>query len=270
MQRKASFRTRNSNTAASCASSRTTSDSNRWPRATLGRTTLRPTASISGASPARSRPSPARCRAARSTARRRLRTARCRTNLILTDGALGSLETAVARGFDGRPPATRPLRGTVMSGNERFHSMTYFTRASATLALVGATALCVTGCGGGSNSSAGGLLPGNPVLNSNALAMQRKLIKHIVVIYQENRTFDNMFNGYPGADSAQYGEVHTGQVIHLQPISLAVGYNIGHKGKDYFTAYNKGLMNGFDLVAAGNVGSAHGYVLVPPFPEYAF
>ena len=148
--------------------------------------------------------------------------------------------------------------------------MTYFTRASARLAVFGATALCVAGCGGGGSTSASGLLPGAPVLNSNVLAMQRKLVKHIVVIYQENRTFDNMFNGYPGADSAQYGEVHTGQIIHLQPISLAVGYNIGHKGKDYFTAYNKGLMNGFDLVAAGNVGSAHGYVLVPPFPEYAF
>jgi phospholipase C len=30
-------------------------------------------------------------------------------------------------------------------------------------------------------------------------------IKHIVVIMQENRTFDNFFHGFPGADSAQSG-----------------------------------------------------------------
>jgi phospholipase C len=134
-------------------------------------------------------------------------------------------------------------------------------------------AVGLAGCGGGGSTSATGILPpgGNTGGGSSGpIASERRLIKHIVVIYQENRTFDNMFNGYPGADTAQYGTVHTGQVIPLQQISLSLGYNIAHKGKDYFTSYNKGAMNGFDLVAAGNVGSAHGYVLVPPFPEYAY
>ena len=30
-------------------------------------------------------------------------------------------------------------------------------------------------------------------------------IKHIVVIIQENRSFDNFFAGYPGADAPTYG-----------------------------------------------------------------
>src|ERR1035441_3123979 len=30
-------------------------------------------------------------------------------------------------------------------------------------------------------------------------------IQHIVVIMQENRSFDNLFHGFPGADSAQTG-----------------------------------------------------------------
>ena len=30
-------------------------------------------------------------------------------------------------------------------------------------------------------------------------------IQHIVVIMQENRSFDNLFNGFPGADTVQSG-----------------------------------------------------------------
>lgn len=138
------------------------------------------------------------------------------------------------------------------------------------LALV-ASAFAAAGLAGcsGSSTSASGVLPSGSLPSANQLALMRQKIKHIVVIYQENRTFDNMFNGYPGADTVQQGTIHTGQVVPLQQVSLAVGYNIGHKGKDFFTAVDKGKMDGFDLVAAGNVGSAHGYVLVPPNPEYA-
>src|SRR5579864_1353277 len=134
------------------------------------------------------------------------------------------------------------------------------------LALIALAGSALANCGGGS-SSAG--MPPRGAPGGSALAMEQKLIKHVVIITQENRSFDNMFNGYPGADTSQVGTIHTGQVIPLQTISLAVGFNIAHKGKDFFTAYDKGKVDGFDLVAAGNVGNAHGYVLVPPNPEYA-
>jgi phospholipase C len=126
----------------------------------------------------------------------------------------------------------------------------------------------ISACGG-SSTSPGAILPARPP-NSNTLALERKLIKHVVIITQENRSFDNMFQGYPNADSSSVGTIHTGQVIPLQQVSLAQGYNIAHKGKDFFTAYNKGKLDSFDLVAAGNVGNAHGYILVPPNPEYAY
>jgi len=103
-----------------------------------------------------------------------------------------------------------------------------------------------------------------PGSSGDAVAMEKKLIKHIVIIVQENRSFDNMFNGYPGADTSQVGTIHTGQIIPLQQISLKVGFNIAHKGKDFFTSYDKGKLDGFDLVAAGNVGKpSRPFVVVP-------
>ena len=39
------------------------------------------------------------------------------------------------------------------------------------------------------------------------------LISHVVFIIQENRTFDNYFGSFPGADGATSGPISTGQVI---------------------------------------------------------
>lgn len=36
-------------------------------------------------------------------------------------------------------------------------------------------------------------------------------VSHIVVIVQENRSFDNLFYGYPGADSATSGRTSRGR-----------------------------------------------------------
>jgi len=53
-------------------------------------------------------------------------------------------------------------------------------------------------------------------------------IKHVVYIVQENRSFDNMFQGYPGADTVKFGVNSRGQHIKLQPASLAYNYSIDH------------------------------------------
>lgn len=73
-------------------------------------------------------------------------------------------------------------------------------------------------------------------------------IDHVVVIIQENRTVDDMFNGFPGADTAQSGLTHTGKVVALQPVSLAHKGDICHAHACWVTAYDGGKMDGFDLV----------------------
>src|SRR5580698_7003355 len=49
-------------------------------------------------------------------------------------------------------------------------------------------------------------------------------IQHIVIIMQENRSFDNMFYGYPGANTATSGMGHDGTVYPLTPTNLAYSH----------------------------------------------
>ena len=74
-------------------------------------------------------------------------------------------------------------------------------------------------------------------------------IQHIVIIVQENRTVDNLFNGLPGADTVTTGPTSTGQTVALHPVDLAAPYDLSHKHAAFTTEYNAGNMNGFDREA---------------------
>jgi len=71
-----------------------------------------------------------------------------------------------------------------------------------------------------------------PLVGGNTPLVQRRAssgkIQHIVIIVQENRSFDNLFQGFPGADTASSGYNSNGQQIALQPVSLATKYSIDH------------------------------------------
>ena len=58
-----------------------------------------------------------------------------------------------------------------------------------------------------------------PYMQSNFALHQLSIsgagkIKHIVYIVQENRSFDNLFQGYPGADTVPYGKDTLRQIVH--------------------------------------------------------
>src|ERR1700727_3836127 len=53
-------------------------------------------------------------------------------------------------------------------------------------------------------------------------------IEHIVYIVQENRSLDNLFHGYPHANTVDYGYTSTGKKVELQPVSLKAHYIIDH------------------------------------------
>jgi phospholipase C len=69
-------------------------------------------------------------------------------------------------------------------------------------------------------------------------------IQHIVVIMQENRSFDNLFHGFPGADFAQTG-VSNGVEVPLQSISLADPRDLDHSHPRWWKDWNHGAMDGF-------------------------
>jgi phospholipase C len=71
-------------------------------------------------------------------------------------------------------------------------------------------------------------------------------VQHVVIIFQENRTVDDLFNGFPGADTATSGQTSTGTIVQLQPIGLEAPYDLDHSHTGFVTEYDDGAMNGFD------------------------
>ena len=72
--------------------------------------------------------------------------------------------------------------------------------------------------------------------------------QHVVIIVQENRTPDNLFQGLPNADIATSGINSLGQVIPLAPIDLANNYDLDHSHHGFETMYDNGAMDGADKV----------------------
>ena len=81
---------------------------------------------------------------------------------------------------------------------------------------------------------------------------------HVILMIQENRSFDNLFATFPKADGVTRGKTHTGRVIPLTERSL-IGHDIGHTWQEFVKSYDHGKMDGFDLNGFGgwgNLGSA--------------
>jgi phospholipase C len=94
-------------------------------------------------------------------------------------------------------------------------------------------------------------------------------IKHVVYIVQENRSFNNLFMGYPGAYTVATGKNSENQTITLQPTSLADQYVIDHSSAAMFAACNgTGRLPGTDCQMNGfnNEESFGG----PRNPEYVY
>jgi len=135
----------------------------------------------------------------------------------------------------------------------------------------GSYAITVTG------SDAKGSAPSN---GPQALTLTTAaVIQHIVVIFQENRTPDNLFQDpvlyqQRGADIAQSGMNSVGQTITLSPIDLGTAgsnpqnYDLSHAHSAFVSMYDGGQMNGADLIpcspAANCPPNAH------PNPQFMY
>jgi phospholipase C len=72
-------------------------------------------------------------------------------------------------------------------------------------------------------------------------------ISHVVIIFQENRSVDNLFNGLPGADTVQSGLNSSGGTTELTAIPLTAPYDLLHQHQAYQVEYDGGRMDGFNL-----------------------
>jgi len=129
------------------------------------------------------------------------------------------------------------------------------------LLAIGALFLGQNGCAGSNTSGNGG---GNSPSNGGSSSPNK--IQHVVVIFQENRTPDNLFHGLPNADIANSGVNSLGQTIPLQPVPLANRYDLGHRHNDFLRMYDNGKMDGADKVAGCNPNLAG----CPPNPQFQY
>jgi len=77
---------------------------------------------------------------------------------------------------------------------------------------------------------------------------QHTSLTHIVIVVQENRSVDNLFQFLPNADTQFWGLNSYNQQVRLQPVSLTAAYDLQHNHYPaWSTEYNGGAMNGFNL-----------------------
>ncbi len=69
-------------------------------------------------------------------------------------------------------------------------------------------------------------------------------IKHVVIIVQENRSFDNLFNGFPGADTVRTAN-NMGTMVPMTQEKLNGTLTPVHTHTTWFKSYDGGKMDGF-------------------------
>jgi len=152
--------------------------------------------------------------------------------------------------------STKDLTGTAM-----------WSSSAMTVATVSASGLASgMSTGTATISASSGTISGSTTLTVSTLASQ--LIQHVVIIFQENRTPDNLFQGLPGADIATSGLNSAGQMVPLTPEPLANNYDLDHSHFAFLTMYDNGKMDGADKVRFSCAPTAVG--CPPPNPQFKY
>ena len=96
------------------------------------------------------------------------------------------------------------------------------------------------------------------------------VVQHVVVIFQENRSVDNLFHGLnvvlPKADIASTEQNSSGQTITLTPVRLANNFDLSHSYASFQLMYDNGKMDGADYVQCTPDGGAS----CPINPEFEY
>lgn len=106
--------------------------------------------------------------------------------------------------------------------------------------------LMISSCSGGPTVTpvASGTNLENPSFIAGGLG---RYIKHVVIIVQENRSFDNIFAGFPGADAPTFGYMQSSPTtkVPLEQISLKGNGDISHEYQDAVADIDGNNMDGF-------------------------
>ncbi len=112
------------------------------------------------------------------------------------------------------------------------------------LAILFLIALGASGCG--QNASG----PSNPnfapSINQPNAPLSSSAIQHVIIVVQENRSFDNLFHGFPGADTVNSGLASDGSTVPLAQVNLENAQDVCHFHASFVAAYDFGKLDGFD------------------------
>lgn len=137
--------------------------------------------------------------------------------------------------------------------------------------LVGSVALAcsLAACSGASHDFSAGFTPPSAHRKSGSSA-----IKHVVLMIQENRSFNDLFATFPGATGTTTGKGLVKMGKHLKQESIALTevplldkHDLTHLYAGYLTAWHNGKMDGFNrirYVANGKFEGTKPYQYVNP------
>ena len=151
-------------------------------------------------------------------------------------------------------------------------------RPTRTFALgVGLIFLVATACWGkGSGSDAQPIADAaSTPISATQLALARQHIKHVVFVIKENRTFDNLFATFPGADTppldptthVPWGPACNGTMHDLKK-AADQSKDIGHAFISGVIAENGGKMNCFNALWRGSGFAGYSYYTPAQVPVY--
>jgi phospholipase C len=99
----------------------------------------------------------------------------------------------------------------------------------------------------GCSSQSAGFAPGSEAGSLAHRSTSKVPIDHVVVIVQENRSFTNLFEGFPNARTVTQGLNSKGQTVTLEPVDITAPYDLSHKHQAWVADYDNGKMDGFNL-----------------------
>ena len=141
------------------------------------------------------------------------------------------------------------------------------------IALICAAAVGLSACNGGGASSS---IPGTGSFSAFSSKFRHASgstpISHVILIVQENRTLNNLFATFPGANGTTVGKRRIGknkktQNVNLTEVGLFLKKDLNHTYSGFLRAYDDGKMDGFNEVKYTVGNKAEGtapYVYVNP------
>jgi phospholipase C len=111
--------------------------------------------------------------------------------------------------------------------------------------------IALVACSGGTGSS--GVTPPLREAPSSGTGSLGNYVKHVVIMVQENHSFDNLFATFPNADGTTQGKMYGGKTIKLIKSNLYSGKLLDNSNAAFVTDYDNGKMDGFNLVYVDSV-----------------